>query len=1119
MADFVALSDSLAQSRWRSILGSISGATSVFVMVVGGLVITGWIFNIPLLKSVLPGAVEMKANTAVGLVLAGCALFILADRPSPLLQRLAQALALAVGALGLATLGEYLFGWQLGIDELLFRDTAGAYNVARGRMSPYSAVAFASIGLALAVLPQPRLRPLAWSAALVMIFIGAVSFLGYLWNASELVTDRLLPPVAINTAVAFVLLGAGTLLATHRPETQQQRRLIARSAVEMKILAGFIGALLLLLVGGGFTYRAIAEFADSSQWVIHTQQVRTALRRIQATISDAESEQREYLITGIRQQLDSYADLTVKVQAQEEEVARLVADNPGQLENLAQFRRLVDQRLESLRRGVDLYQRHGFAPAKEFVASGEGTSTMEAIAALTERMDDLEESLLVEREATLTRTRHRTLVSLLLTLLVATSIFIVLYRGIRREMAARNDAEQSLVKRSADVVSANRFLDSVIENIPAMIFVKDAADLRFVRVNRAEEELLGYSRDDLLGKNDYDLFPKNEADFFTANDREVLASGMGKDIPEEPIHTRNKGERLLHTKKIPILDEHGRPRYLLGISHDVTEQKEREREILRLNAALEKRAAEVEAANRAKSTFLATMSHEIRTPMNGVLGMVELLALTRLDTEQRTTLEIVRESGKSLLRIIDDILDFSKIEAGRLEVRPEAASIKEVIEGVFSIYSGNASSKGLLLKPIVDPQISPAVWVDPWRLRQILNNFVSNAIKFTSKGTIEIKAELIEHVDAEDRVRLSVKDTGIGISPENQRQLFQPFSQAEGDTTRRYGGTGLGLAICRRLADMMGGSIEMVSELGKGTTMILTISLPIANPQDLPKSEAEGTRDLLSTTTRMRRMAPSVAQAETEGTLVLLVDDHPTNRMLLLRQVKTLGYAVEGAENGVDALDKWKSGRFKMVITDCNMPEMDGYELARNIRRLESANGDKHTPIIACTANALGGEAEACFAAGMDDYLAKPVELTQLLKKLDQWLPIPEAQAAPFEQSGNRSNTSAPGAAVPVDRSVLADLSAGDAAAEREILLDFRRVNDDDADMLRQAVAKNDIPQVTRASHRIKGASKMIGAMGLASVCEHIEHASRANDWNTIKVYMGAFHQEWIRLNAYFDSL
>jgi response regulator RpfG family c-di-GMP phosphodiesterase len=210
-----------------------------------------------------------------------------------------------------------------------------------------------------------------------------------------------------------------------------------------------------------------------------------------------------------------------------------------------------------------------------------------------------------------------------------------------------------------------------------------------------------------------------------------------------------------------------------------------------------------------------------------------------------------------------------------------------------------------------------------------------------------------------------------------------------------------------------------------------------------------------------------------------------------------------------------------MLITDCNMPEMDGYELARTVRRLESENSGKRIPIIACTANALGGEAENSFAAGMDDFLVKPVEMTELLKKLDQWLPIPEAAAAPSEKSGKTSDAPAPDvdAAAPVDRSVLAAISGGDEAAERDILKDFRRANDEDATMLKLAVAKSDIPQVTRATHRIKGASRTVGALGLASVCERIEHASRSNDWKTIEANMGTFHQEWIRLNAYFDSL
>jgi CheY-like chemotaxis protein/anti-sigma regulatory factor (Ser/Thr protein kinase) len=384
------------------------------------------------------------------------------------------------------------------------------------------------------------------------------------------------------------------------------------------------------------------------------------------------------------------------------------------------------------------------------------------------------------------------------------------------------------------------------------------------------------------------------------------------------------------------------------------------------------------------------------------------------------------------------------------------------------------------------------------RLRQIISNFVSNALKFTVKGRIEIKAELIGRADGEDRVRFSVTDSGIGISPEDQARLFQPFVQAAGETTPRFGGTGLGLTICQRLAKMMGGSIDMVSQVGVGTTMILELSLPIADPMELIAADSVHFPAFLLTT-KMRRVAPDIARAQAEGTLALLADDHPTNRSLIVRQINMLGYAAESAENGIAALEKFQSGRFGILITDCNMPEMNGYELTRRIRELEAASGKKRIPIIACTANALGGEAEICFAAGMDDYLAKPVELNELAKKLDQWLPIARPVA-------------------PLDRSVLASFTGGDTAAEREILMDFRRASDDDAAMLRRAVDKSNIPEVTTASHRIKGASKMVGATALAAVCEQIERASRASDLHAVRSNMGAFQEELERLNHYCDA-
>ncbi|MGL5630757.1 MAG: ATP-binding protein [Azovibrio sp.] len=935
---------------------------AVLSVMLGGSILAGWMFGFPVLKSVLPGAVEMKANTALGFVLSGCALYILGARPSPALQHLAHALSLIVCALGIATLSQYLFGWQLGIDELLFQDTAHTYS---SRMSPYSALAFASIGFTLTVLQRPPWRPLVWLMASIVIAIGAISFLSYVWNAHKLITDLWLPPVAIHAAIGFILLGLGILLASHSGHRNAMTQFLTRLPVEVKIFAGFIGSIVVLFVAGGFTYHTGAEFTRSARWVAHTQEVRTALGQLYASISDAESAQRNYLLTGNREFEQEYRRTLPKLNNQERALVRLVADNPVQLQHLSELRPFIVQRINALERYIKIFERQNMAAVQRAITSGTGIVAKDEIRRMVGRMDNTERQLLVDREAALKYERVLMFVTLVAMITVAMGILMVLYIGIRRQIAARTEVEQALV------------------------IAKEAAD----------------------------------------------------------------------------------------------------------------------AANQAKSTFLATMSHEIRTPMSGVLGTLELLGMTKLKPGQRNTLNIAHESAKSLLRIINSILDFSQIEAGKLEIRPEAIVLREVMETVRNIYAGNASNKGLSIRLDIDANISTVVWGDPLRLRQILNNFVSNAIKFTSEGTIEIKAELIERVDGEDKVRFSVKDTGIGISKENQQRLFQPFNQAESSTTRRYGGTGLGLTICRRLADMMGGSIEMQSTLGKGTTMILTLSLPVVDAKDWPENNPETRQDQLGQLSAAQgtyRVAPSIAEARQEETLVLLVDDHPTNRLLLRHQLHTLGYAAECAKNGVEALVMWKSRRFSLLITDCNMPEMDGYDLVRTIRKLESGNGGKRIPIIAFTANALSNEVEKCFAAGMDDYLIKPVELTQLLKKLDHWLPIPQNESI---------------AVVPiVDHSALTTISGGNAEAEREILSLFRRVNDEDAAMLKQAVADIDILKVGDAAHRIKGASMMIGAMGLAKACEHIERASRDNDWSVIETGMDAFNEEWMRLNAYFDS-
>ncbi|MEO8004647.1 MAG: PAS domain S-box protein [Betaproteobacteria bacterium] len=660
---------------------------------------------------------------------------------------------------------------------------------------------------------------------------------------------------------------------------------------------------------------------------------------------------------------------------------------------------------------------------------------------------------------------------------------IIGYLLIGTDNTARKQVEDERVKLDQRLRDQQFYTRSLIESNIDAIMTTDPQGI-ITDANKQMEALTSCTRDELIGAP--------FKDFFT--DPEHAEAGIKRVLSEKKVSnyeltalTREGKETVVSWNATTFYDRERRLQGVFAAARDVTERK-------LLDHALEEAKEAAEASNRAKSVFLSTMSHEIRTPMNGVLGMLELLGLTTLDAAQVAMLEAVRESGKTLQRTIDDILDFSKMEAGKLEVRPEAASIAEAIEAVRNTYAEIASGKGLLFKCSVDPKISPAVMVDPIRLRQILNNLVSNALKFTETGSIGIRVELVAQGEREERLRFHVQDSGIGISLHDRARLFQPFVQVEGES--RAGGTGLGLTICQRLATLMGGSIEMMSEPGTGTTVILELALPIADPKTVANADPASARDWLSSTINARRVAPEVVQAQAEGTLVLVADDHPTNRALIVRQINMLGYAAESAENGVTALAKWATGRFGLLITDCNMPEMNGYELTRNIRELEAASGGKRIPIIACTANALRGDAETCIAAGMDDYLAKPIELKTLAKKLDYWLPIAEVVAA-------------------VDPSVLAAVSGGDTAIEREILADFRRTNDDDASKLRRAVERFDTPTVTISTHRMQGASRMIGANGLASVCALLESASRAGDWTAVTANMGTFDEELERVNLY----
>ena len=504
---------------------------------------------------------------------------------------------------------------------------------------------------------------------------------------------------------------------------------------------------------------------------------------------------------------------------------------------------------------------------------------------------------------------------------------------------------------------AHAFLDSIVDNVPIMLFVKEAEELRFVRFNRASEELVGMDREEVLGKCDFDLFPPELAEFFTQKDRAVLANGVMVEIPEEVLDTQNHGRRILHTKKIPVLDSTGQPRFLLGISEDITEKKQTE-------IALQEAKEAAEAASRAKSDFLANMSHEIRTPMNAVLGMTELLLDTKLDGTQREYVKMVHESGESLLSLINDILDFSKIESGKFNLDQTEFNLHEMLGDTMKTLAVRASHKDLELAVHVATDVPAALVGDPGRLRQIVMNLVGNAVKFTERGEIVLDVSCRSR-DAETvELLFLVRDTGIGIPKEKIDRIFQAFEQADTSTTRRYGGTGLGLTITSRLVQLMGGSIWVESTPGMGSTFFFTARIGIA---------AHGASN---------QNGNGIAQLK--GTRVLLVDDNATNRLILTEILENNHLRPVAAQTASDAFEKIRKARamgepFSLLLTDVNMPDVDGFMLIEKIRRDERL---RDLTIIVLTSGDRPGDHDLCEKLNVAAHLRKPIKQSELMQSI-----------------------------------------------------------------------------------------------------------------------------------------
>jgi two-component system sensor histidine kinase/response regulator len=531
--------------------------------------------------------------------------------------------------------------------------------------------------------------------------------------------------------------------------------------------------------------------------------------------------------------------------------------------------------------------------------------------------------------------------------------------GISRDITELKNVHDELESKNEELEFERNLLRSLMDNIPDAIYFKDRKS-RFIRINKGLCQALAIDDPtEAIGKTDFDFFAEVHARQAFEDEQNIIQTSQPLIGKVEQDVRPDGWKRWVSTTKVPIFDGKKTVVGLVGISRDITELIKAEQELEQKNKELDKALEKAEAATRAKSEFLANMSHEIRTPMNAVIGMTSLLLDTELTAEQKEFAEIIRISGDSLLSIINDILDFSKIEAGKLELENQPFDLRSCIEECIDLHAAAACDKKIKMRFMPEEGTPEAIIGDVTRLRQILNNLLSNAVKFTTKGEINIRVKSTRLRHNFYEFQFDVQDTGIGIPRGKIDKLFKSFSQVDTSTTREYGGTGLGLAICKHLVELMGGKIWIKSELEKGSTFSFTIKA-------LVDTDKHG-------------WGQHIAHADLKGKKALIVDDNEINTRILKYQLEKFGIESQAASSGTAALQCLQQEAFDVAILDLHMPQMNGIDLAGEIRNLDKGQG---LPLVLLTSASKRPNNKLLKRLNFSSFLTRPIKQSQLLKIL-----------------------------------------------------------------------------------------------------------------------------------------
>lgn len=1198
---------------------TIANFASVFAILLGAGVILGWVFNVWLSASLKNIIEDIPPNAAICFLLSGMALWIRRERPKGYASTLAEICAGLVFLIGTLSLFQYVFDINLGIDQGFFKeflpDRNGIYPP--GRITPYLATNFVLIGFILFFLDVKSIRYPVHQFLVILILAGAYfNLLAHIYSlgyAEEIfgMTQRY-AQASLLSIVTFLLLGIGILLV--RPY-KGISSLITSKALGGKLVRWLIPPALILPIIFGY-FEVYAERHN-----VFSPALGNALLIMLITV----------VFTGI---ILLYAYFLNKIDIYRQEVEFALNHKQRQLQAiLDQASAIISiHDLEGQFLLVNQqFEKHMRYSNEEIIGKRiqDIFSSEEADKVLTEN------ALIIQTRTPISSEQNVTVNGEHKVYLVNKFLLVDL-----------NHVPYAICNISTDVTEMNRMHEILKEREERLSLALKSAEAGSWTWDIQEDlivwdeyfyQLFGFKEGSLSGRFEtmFNFIHPDDRKRVEDELKRVLRRGTDYEA-EYRIVLLDGSVRYLGTRGHLYRDKTNMPVRMAGICWDVTARREAEKELRLSKERAENLAEEAEAANRAKTAFLATMSHEIRTPLNGVIGMTGLLLDTMLSSEQKDIVNTIRISGETLLRVINDILDFSKIESERMELDEIEFDIHTLIEETVDIFAAQANTKGIALGAYIDPNVPAWFRGDPMRIRQVLANLLNNAIKFTEHGEISVKAKSLEKNPEDKSVKLLIEitDTGIGIDSEVHSSLFKPFSQGDVSTSRRYGGTGLGLIIAKRLVEMMDGEIGVESSPNTGSRFWFIVNIKECEintnfDKSLDLSKFEGTkiiciddnsinRDIIKQKTESWGLKCDIANNAAEGLSkmmkaanlgnpyhlalidytmpgmdgiemikiihqlneikdvpivllttvgasiasnelealnillclskpihtmrlyetinaiftsagikperkviteiksherhgkfhILLAEDNLINKQVTLRILEKLGYYAESVNNGKEVLHALNNSDYDLILMDCQMPEMDGYTAAEEIRKMEN-DTDKHIPIIALTAHALKGDREQCLKAGMDDYLSKPIDVKVLSTTLALWLNEEEngySVKAEMESPKNiqvdpqiQKVTEASDNKSQIDMERVKTIFGEDQQAIIEFMQVFLDSTQEVLTDLASAIEAKDVKLTKNLFHRLKGSAGNSGMTKIHELSKDTEHAVLTENWSFVK--------------------